>query len=295
MSREFVRSLADELQAVGIGGRLGRRIVAEYEDHLRCDPNAQLGTPAELAREFADELGTSNVRRGSVAGFAALTVAGIAFAAVIIDALTFHAFRSAELWWKPVGSIGVAIVALGSQVALATGTLAILRTFWRRRERVISRTEATVVVRRSAVALACALATMVGLGLMAVGIRDQSGSVPGWRTLAGIAAGVGAIALIAAAPFVLRAARVRPTGDGARGRGDVLDDLGPFAPAWLRGRPWRFAVIFAAATGIAVALVGVAADDPFDGILRGLVEAFACLTGFAALGPFIGLWTAPVA
>ena len=291
MSGEFVTSLADELRAVGIRGRLHQRIVAEYEDHLRCDPNAQLGTPADLARDFADELGTSNARRGAVAGFAALAVAGTAFAVVIIDALTFHAFRSSELWWKPVGSIGLAIVALGSQVALATGTLAILRTFWRRRERVVSRTEATLVVRRNAVALACALATMVGLGLMAIGIRDQSGSVPGWRTLAGVAAGVGAFALIAAAPFVLRAARVRPMGDGARG--DVLDDLGPFVPAWLRGRPWRFALLFAAATGIAVALAGVAADDPFDGIFRGLVEAFACLTGFAALGPFIGLWTAP--
>jgi hypothetical protein len=291
MSGEFVTSLADELRAVGIRGRLRERIVAEYEDHLRCDPNAQLGTPAELARDFADELGTSNVRRGSVAGFAALSVAGIAFAVVVIDALTFHAFRSTELDWKPVGLIGFAIVALGSQIALATGTLAILRTFWHRRERVVSRTEATLVVRRNAVALACALATMVGLGLMAIGIRDHNSSVPGWRTLAGIAAGVGAIALIAAAPFVLRAARVRPMGDGARG--DVLDDLGPFVPAWLRGRPWRFAVMFAAATGIAVALAGVAAGDPFDGILRGIVEAFACLTGFAALGPFIGLTPVP--
>jgi hypothetical protein len=132
---------------------------------------------------------------------------------------------------------------------------------------------------------------MVGLGLMAVGIRDQSGSVPGWRTLAGVAAGVGAIALIAAAPFVLRASRVRPTGDGARG--DVLDDLGPFVPPWLRGRPWRFAVLFAAAIGIAVALAGVAAADPYDGIFRGIAEAFACFVGFAALGPFIGLTPTP--
>ena len=293
MSGEFLTSLADELRAVGIRGRLHQRIVAEYEDHLRCDPNAQLGTPAELARDFADELGTSNVRRGSVAGFAALALAGVAFAAAIIDALTFHAFRSTEVGWGPGGFIGLALVALGSQVALATGMLGILRSFWRRRERVVSRTDATLIVRRLAIALACALATMVGLGLMAIGVRNFSGSVPGWRTLAGIAAGVGAVALIAAAPFVLRAARVRPTGDGARG--DVLDDLGPFVPAWLRGRPWRFAVLFAAAIGIAVALAGVAAGDPFDGILRGLVEAFACLTGFAAIGPFIGLTPAPAA
>jgi hypothetical protein len=291
MSGEFMTSLADELRAVGIAGRLQHRIVAEYEDHLRCDPNAQLGAPAEIAREFADELGTSNVRQGSVAGFAALALAGVVFAAAVIDALTFHAFRSTETGWGPAGFFGLGIVALSSQVALATGMLGTMRSFWRRRERVVSRTDATVIVRRLAIALVCALATMIGLGLMAVGIHNQSGSVPGWRTLAGIAAGVGAIAIIAAAPFVLRAARVRPTGDGTRG--DVLDDLGPFVPAWLRGRPWRFAVLFAAAVGIAVALAGVAAGDPFDGILRGLVEAFACLTGFAALGPFIGLTPVP--
>ncbi len=28
-------------------------------------------------------------------------------------------------------------------------------------------------------------------------------------------------------------------------------------------------------------------------IFRGIVEAFACLVGFAALGPFIGLTPAP--
>jgi MFS family permease len=293
MNGEFVTALARELRAVGIRGRRHQRIVAEYEDHLRCEPNAQLGDPAQLAREFADELGTSNVRQGSVAGFAALALAAAASAVALIDAVTFHAFRSAEVWWGPVGMLGVATVALCAQVALAAGMLGILRSFWRRRERVVSRTDATLIVRRLAVALGCALATMVGLGLMAIGIHDHSGAVPGWRTLAGICAGVGALALIAAAPFLLRAARVRPTGKGERG--DVLDELGPFVPAWLHGRPWRFAALFAAAIGIAVALAGVAAGDPYDGILRGVVEAFACLTGFAALGPFIGLWTVPAA
>ena len=44
-----------------------------------------------------------------------------------------------------------------------------------------------------------------------------------------------------------------------------------------------------------VMLAGIAASDPYDGILRGIVEACACLTGFAALGPFIGLWTVAAA
>jgi hypothetical protein len=289
MSREFVTSLADELRAVGIRGRLLQRIVAEYEDHLRCDPDAQLGTPSELAREFADEVGTSNVRRGAVVGFAALTVAAIALAVPVIDALSFHAFRSTEQGWKPVGDAGLAIVALATQVALASGTLAILRTVWHRRERIVSRTEATMIFRRNVLALACGLATMAGLGLMAAGIRGHTS----WRTLAATGAGAGALALIAAAPFVLRAGQVRPTSEGPRG--DVLDDLGPFAPAWLRGRPWRFAVLFAVAIGIVVALLGVAANDPFDGIFRGIAEAFVCLVGFAALGPFIGLTPAPAA
>jgi len=38
-----VNGLASELARVGISGRLARRIELELDDHLRCDPAANLG------------------------------------------------------------------------------------------------------------------------------------------------------------------------------------------------------------------------------------------------------------
>jgi hypothetical protein len=85
--------------------------------------------------------------------------------------------------------------------------------------------------------------------------------------------------------------RLRPAAEGDAG--DFVDDLGPFAlPSW-RGHPWRPAVLIAAGVGVAVALAGVAGSDPYDGILRGMLNAGACLVGFAALGRFLGLLAAP--
>jgi hypothetical protein len=89
-------------------------------------------------------------------------------------------------------------------------------------------------------------------------------------------------------PIVLAAATSLPTGSGEAG--DIFEDVGPFFPAAWRSQPWRFAIAFAAAAGVAVALVGVAASDPYDGILRGIAETTACLAGFAILGPYLGLW-----
>jgi hypothetical protein len=54
----YREQLAQQLSAVGIVGRLRARILAEVEDHLACDPDAQLGEPAALAQRFVDELGT---------------------------------------------------------------------------------------------------------------------------------------------------------------------------------------------------------------------------------------------
>jgi len=66
MSVGFVTRLGEELGRVGIRGRLRTRILAEYADHLACDPAAQLGEPGALARQFADELGSARARRAAV-------------------------------------------------------------------------------------------------------------------------------------------------------------------------------------------------------------------------------------
>ena len=52
---ELLRELERELRAVGVRGRLKRRILAEAEDHLRCDPAGvgRFGSPRRVAVEAA--------------------------------------------------------------------------------------------------------------------------------------------------------------------------------------------------------------------------------------------------
>jgi hypothetical protein len=38
-----------------------------------------------------------------------------------------------------------------------------------------------------------------------------------------------------------------------------------------------------------VALAGIVQSDPYDGLLRGLLDAAACLAGFGVLGRYLGL------
>jgi hypothetical protein len=286
VSDKYMNALRDALSEVGIRGRLRTRILVELEDHLRCDPNANLGSPLELAREFADEHGTSRARRGTIAAFGALALAGVVFAVAFLAATNFGMLRTAQS--RPLSLAGAVIAAVASQVAFATGTLAVLRLLWRRHDLVLTRAESTVLVRRTAIALVSGIAAMVGLALMAFGLRHGVSS--SWPTTVLILASVGAAALLVAAPAVVWAARLRPTAPGDRG--DIFDDLGPLAPPIFRGRPWRFAVTFAALLGLALAGQGVVASDPYDGILRGIMEMAACLGGFAVLGRYIGLRSA---
>ena len=64
---------------------------------------------------------------------------------------------------------------------------------------------------------------------------------------------------------------------------------GRSCPQPLRVAPWRFAFAVAFALGAVIAIAGAGADDPYDGALRGLVEAIAVLAGFGLLGPYLGL------
>jgi hypothetical protein len=61
-----IAELGRELAAVGIRGRERDRILAEFADHLACDPDAVLGDPRELARQFADDLATDTTRRAAL-------------------------------------------------------------------------------------------------------------------------------------------------------------------------------------------------------------------------------------
>ena len=189
MSYRYVRSLSNALWAVGIRGRLARRITTEIADHLSEDPEADLGSPETLAAEFADELGTARARTAAAEVFAALTLVG----GLLLGA--FLASRAAGVRWPAVqprysflALAGGGAFVIGAQVAFVAGVLAAIRALRLRRERVIPRAEARVIVRRAAVALAGGLAATAGVAL--IGFDLQAG-VPGWVTTVVVAAADG--------------------------------------------------------------------------------------------------------
>jgi hypothetical protein len=283
---EYERALARELIALGISGRLRRRILDEIADHLSCDPQASLGEPRELARDFADVIGSARAKTAALAAFASLVVAGLLFGVVFLAA-PHGLLRSAQRAGSPVLATLPAVVAvIAGQVALAAGCLAGARWLWRRDRGALPAAEAAVIRRRAVVGVGAGLVTMVSLGVLGLDARHQLGS--GSSSLAVIAAGVGLLALLAAVPSLWAATRVRPTAPG--GAGDVFDDLGPLAPAGLRGHPWRLAVRVALALAAVITVAAVPAQDVYDGALRGMLDGTACLVGFAVLGRYLGLW-----
>lgn len=280
---ELTRALA----AVGIRGSLRRRIVTEVADHLECDPGAELGAPDALARQFADELGAVRIRRAVWAGFAALALAGLLVAAAFLTSGPVGFF--AQHGRFPVTTLteaGAVLVVIGGQVAFAAGILAVLGLWSRAREGRLARRDAMVLHRRITVAVACGVVTLAGLALLGAG-RPPLGTHT-WTVFTVAAAGVGMAGLLAAAPALVAAVRVRPAASGQSG--DILEDLGPLAPPILRGHPWWLALLVAGGLTAAVAVLGLAQQDPYDGALRALLEGAMCLGGFAVLGPYLGLW-----
>jgi uncharacterized membrane protein YbhN (UPF0104 family) len=281
----YLDELGRELSHAGIGGRLRRRILAEFADHLGCDPEAELGSPVELARQFSDDLGTVRVRRAALAGFGALVIAGALVVAVFVA--TAHAGIALPRVHAPsqvLFDLGMVLTAFGGQVAFAAGVLAALRAVRRCDLKVVVREEAIVIRRRTMVAMLAGLVCVVGLALVAL---EASHAAGWWRALGLASAGAGALAIAAAFLPLSSALEVLPLTSGSRG--DIFDDLGWLTPPPLRGRPWRLAVIVAAAIAAVIAAAGVIHSDPYDGLARGLLDGFACLTGFAVLGSYLGL------
>jgi hypothetical protein len=282
----YVERLNRELTAVGITGRLRRRVAAEIEDHLACDPKAELGEPRDVARRFADELGTVRALRAAAASFAALAFAGILFGVAFVSSPPF-AFGAAPPGAPLLGRLANIGAILAPQLAFVGGGLAALRAVRRRRASVVPAAEAAVIVRRAVLGTLAGAATMVSLGVMAVEFRSH---LPGWWvTLGEAAAAAGLLALAAALPSLLAALRVRPIAPG--GGGDLFDDFGAWARLPVRGHPWRFAFATAGIVAVVIALAGVAASDAIDGALRGIADGLVCLLGFATLGRFLGLWS----
>jgi hypothetical protein len=277
----WLEEVRRELAAAHIPAGRRRRIVAEFEDHLQCDPSAaaRLGNPAELARRFADEVGTALSRRAAFAVFAGLVPLGLMFV------LLFALLGPANFTSSDPNFVGGAVI-LGTQVAFVGGMLALLRAWRLRRATVVPAAQSAVLLRRCALGLAGGLLTIAGI---VVGAAQTVPDVAAWfAPLAYAIAAVGAVTLAAASVPFGRALRLQPVGTGAAS-GDLESDLGSLVPAGLRGRPWRLAIAIAALVALCISLAGVVQGDTFDGLARAFADGLACLIGFAALGRWLGL------
>lgn len=282
----YPERLNRELSAVGIQGALRRRIAAEITDHLACDPDAELGEPAALALQFADELGTRRALRAAFGAFAALVLAGALFLAALFALQRVGGFAVRIHESQPVlGTVGMLLSALGAQVALVAGGLGYLRALRRRHAHALSSEEARVLVRRASVGLAGGVVTFAGLVLTALGFE---GHIAGWwTTLALCLAGAGTVTLAAAVPVALAAAHLHPRLAGTPG--DLTDDLQGLLPARLNPGGWGFALTVACVVVLAISLAGIVQNDPYDGLLRGLADGAASMAGYIALGRYLGL------
>jgi hypothetical protein len=140
---QYLKDLNVQLVRAGIRGARRRRIVAEFADHLSCDPDADLGDPTALATQFADELGTSFARKAAYQVFVALTLAGILVVvrAVALRPLTADGFGTAD-------TVSLLISAIAGQVAFVAGGLGLLRALELRGRGTIPREEASVLAER---------------------------------------------------------------------------------------------------------------------------------------------------
>ena len=153
----YLEQLDRALRDCGFDGRRRRRIVAEFTDHLQENPAADLGDPAQIARRFADELGTHRARTAALAAFAALVFAGV------IVAIRGAAMLPLRSDGSEFDTTELLVALLAGQVALAAGGLAGLRALRLRREPTIPRREAVVLARRAGVGLAAGAATIIAL------------------------------------------------------------------------------------------------------------------------------------
>ncbi len=254
--------LRAELARVGIRGRLAQRIVLELDDHQRCDPSADLGTPRMIAERFAEELRVPRTRRSTYVGFAALTVAALAIlASASGGGLAVSGTRS---WIESLGGLGV---LFGGQVAFVAGVLAL----WRALHRLRTPAELRLVQRRTGVALAAGVFALGAHAVQTVAVQPYMSTL--WFALAIPATLLPALALGVAAHGVHGAVAITP---------DTAPARRPF--------PWRLVVAIGAAA-VAVIVVGSAFAEHswVEGLSRGVLESIGFALCFALFGRRLGI------
>jgi hypothetical protein len=291
----FAARLDQELADRGVPRRERSRIRLEYEDHLACAAGAEecLGDPAELARDFADELAADRARGSAWLALGALAMTAVALVAVqLLAGGVSQGPDSHPIWvlWLP----GLAGLLVGPQVALVAGAAAALGAWRRRGAKVLPAESVALSYRRALVAIGGGLVTTVGLILYA---SSFAGSEPAWW-LAGVAgtAAVVAVVLTAVAWRVRRTAAVAASLSGPAG--DVFDDIGLAAigPAGVRlsGALRDHSRLLGAALCVVVAIIvvigtGHAESSLAEGLQRGAFEGIAAAAGFVLLGRRLGL------
>jgi len=258
-----IDELARELARVGIRGRRRERILTEFADHLRCDPEAQLGEPRQLAAQFADELASDAARRTAFGTFSALAVVAFAVGVPQVTLPTVPDIAGGRSMFL-VGPATLAMV-IGSQIAFAAGVLAAMRAL-----RFGGPHEVDLIRRRVAVALGAGALTAAGSALYAVNFWSV---VPNWwALLAAAGAGASAVLLAASALTYMWSSSITVSHKGAAG--GLNADLGPFARPWLVG---------AAAVGTMLVATSVFERSVVEGALRGGFEAILFVGCFLAL------------
>lgn len=269
----WLDDLDRELAASGVSRRRARRIRLELADHLACDPDAPLGTPAEVAQRFAVELRAVETRRAVVTAFATLAVAA---ALVVVAALAgprHYPSTSGLRGWVDALS-GLALVAC-AQIAFVAGSLALWRVL--RRQGIA---DLALAQRRATVALAAGSGVSGALLLNAAVLRPMP---PAWIALMVVA---GAVPLPGLALGGLRIRAAGALTPAPVDRTGLADDL----PATLRGRgPALLAGLAAVAVGVIVAQGIVGEGSAMEGIVRGAIEAGGLFLGVVLLGRLLGL------
>jgi hypothetical protein len=269
----WLDDLDRELAAAGVSRRRAVRIRAELADHLACDPDAPLGTPAEIADRFAVELRGVETRRAVLTTFATLAVAAVLVVAAGLAGPRHYPGTTGLRGWVDALS-GLALVAC-AQIAFVAGGLALWRVL--RRQGIA---DLALAQRRAAVALAAGGGVSLALLVNASVLRPMP---PAWIALMVVA---GALPLPGLA---LGGLRVRAAGAltpaPAEGTG-LADDL----PTALRARgPALLAALAAGAVGVIV-VQGVAGEGSLmEGIVRGAIEAGGLFLGVVLLGRLLGL------
>ncbi len=272
----YVDQLRGELRAIGLGPRVVARVVAEVEDHLRCDPEAVLGSPKLVAERFALELGTARTRLAAGASFGSLAIAALLVLAVTraISSAGGYPASGGQGWAVPVSGLG--LVAFG-QIAFVAGVLTLARG--RRRE--LSAADLRLVHRRAAVALVAGALTSGSLLVHALELRPMPAW---WVRFAVVAAASSFVPLGAAAITLARARRIAPAALG------LVDGLSGDLP---RPIARHAAGVLVSLGVLAVGFVAVSGavfeSSGIEGLLRGAIEACGLLGGVAVLGRVLGL------